>query len=229
MRSRLIVFLPLLMLLGAAPSAASAASISVDRKCYADPGERKDTVRLTGTGFTPGAQYQVTLDGQPLTGGTGVTDAAGNLSGTFTSPQLASGDGEHVYKLGVQEGANAPETEFTVSTLLADFTPSSGDPKTLKVRFKFFGFGLSDAAPPPTPVYVHYVRPDNGKVQKTIRLGTARGACGSISRTALRRLFPFTARRGTWKLQFDSSPTYRRGTSKSTFLFFTVAVKVRAS
>lgn len=226
MRYRLIVFLPCLALLGAAPSAASAATVSVDRGCYADPGQRKDTVRLAGAGFTPSSQYQVTLDGRPLPSGTGSTDAAGNLSGSFTAPELAKGVREHRYTLGVQEGASAPTAQFTVSALLADFTPPSGDPKTLKVRFNLFGFGLAGAVKP--SVYVHYVRPDTGKVQKTVRLGTGKGACGSIKRTAQRRLFPFAARKGTWRLQFDSSKSYTKGTSKSPFLFFAVAVKVKS-
>lgn len=227
MRSRLIVFLLLLPLFGAAPSAASAATISVDRSCYADPGQRKDTVKLTGSGFTPSAQYQVTLDGRPLTGGTGMTDAAGNLSGTFTSPQLADGTRAHRYTLGVQEGANAPTTTFQVSRLLADFTPAAGDPQSLEVRFEVFGFGLSGVANP--PIYLHYVRPDNGKVQRTVRLGTGQGVCGTIPHTPRHRLFPFPARRGTWRLQFDTAKTYVKGTSKSPFLFFTVAVKVKAT
>jgi hypothetical protein len=225
MGSRVIVFVPCLALALAAPSAASAASITVDRACYANPSQRADTVRMAGTGFTPNAQYQVTLDGQPLTGGTGTTDAAGNLTGSFTSPELDQGVREHTYKLGVQEGANAPETQFAVAQLLAAFAPATGDPKTLKVRFRLFGFGLSGTKAP--PVYVHYVRP-GGKVHKTVKLGTGRGACGSIQRTAKRRLFPFAARRGTWTLQFDSSRTYRRGTSRSTFLFFSVAVKIQS-
>lgn len=225
----MIVVLPLVLSSVAAPSAARAASIAVDRACYADPSERRDTVRLTGTGFTPNAQYQVTLDGQPFAGGTGTTDGSGNLTGSFIAPDLPSGSNQHTFRVGVQEGANAPETAFTVSNLVADFTPASGDPKTLRVRFKFFGFGLSDAAPPPTPVYVHYVRPGDGKVQKTVRLGTARGACGAITRTARRRLFPFTPKAGTWKLQFDAQQKYVRGTAKTTFLFFTIPVKVRAA
>lgn len=227
MRSRLIAFLPCLLLFAAVPSLASAATISVDRGCYADPGQRKDTVKLTGTGFTPSAQYQVTLDRRPLTGGTGMTDASGNLSGSFTAPELASGSHQHTYTLGVQEGANEPTARFTVSTLLADFTPPSGDPKTLSVRFNLFGFGLSGVASP--AVYVHYVRPDTGKAQQTIKLGTGKGACGAIRQTMRRKLFPFAARKGTWRLQFDSSKTYKKGTSKSPFLFFTVAVKVRAN
>jgi hypothetical protein len=227
MRSRLIVSLLLLPLLGAAPSAAAAATISVDRACYADPGQRKDTVILTGSGFTPNAQYQVTLDGRPLTGGTGTTDGAGNLSGTFTSPELAGGTRAHRYTLGVQEGANAPTATFQVSRLLADFTPAAGDPQSLKVRFEVFGFGLSGVAAP--PIYLHYVRPGSGKVERTIRLGTGKGVCGTIPRTARHRLFPFPARRGTWRLQFDTSKTYVPGTKKSTFLFFTVAVRIKTS
>jgi hypothetical protein len=226
MRSRLIAFLPLLGLLGAGVPAASAAVITVDRPCYADPGQRRDTVQLSGSGFTPGAQYQVTLDGQPLTGGTGTTDPAGNLTGSFTAPELAAGSRRHRYTLGVQEGGNAPTTRFSVARLVADFTPSSGDPQTLRVRFAVFGFGLSGDRRP--AVYVHYVRPDTGRVQRTVRLGTAKSACGSILRTARRRLFPFPARRGTWRLQFDTSERYRRGTSRSAFPFFTVAVKVKA-
>lgn len=229
MRSRLVVVLPLVLLSTAAPSAAQAAAIAVDRACYADPSERRDTVRLTGTGFTPNAQYQLTVDGQPLAGGTGTADANGDVSGSFLSPELPSGSNQHTFTLGVQEGANAPVTTFTVSNLVADFSPASGDPKTLRVRFRFFGFGLSDAAPPPTPVYVHYVRPGDGKLQKTVRLGTARGACGAIARTARRKLFPFTPRAGTWKLQFDAQPKYVRGTAKTKFLFFTIPVRVRAS
>lgn len=226
MRSRLIAFLPLLGLLGAGVPTASAAVITVDRPCYADPGQRQDTVRLAGSGFTPAAQYQVTLDGRPLPGGTGTTDGAGNLTGSFVAPELAAGSRRHRYTLGVQEGANAPTTTFSVARLEADFTPSSGDPQTLRVRFAVFGFGLSGESRP--DVYVHYVRPDTGKVQRTVRLGTAKSACGSITRTARRRLFPFPARRGTWRLQFDTSKGYRRGTGRSSFPFFTVAVKVRS-
>ncbi len=225
MRSRLIVFLPSLLLALMTPAPASAtATIAVDRGCYADASQRADTVRLTGSGFTPDAPYQMTLDGQPPPGGTGTTDALGNLAGSLASPQLAEGVREKVYELEVREGANAPKTSFTVSRLAAFVWPLTGDPKTLKVRFGLFGFGLSGLTPP--PIYVHYVRP-GGQHLKTFRLGTGRGACGSIARTARRRLLPFVVRRGSWRLQFDTARTYRRGTSTSTFLFFTVTVRVQ--
>jgi hypothetical protein len=168
----------------------------------------------------------VTLDGQPLAGGSGTVDATGAINGTFIAPSLAKGTNEHMYTLGVQEGANAPSTTFLVTQLFADFQPSKGDPTSLRVRFSLFGFGLQGASTP--PVYVHYIRP-NGKFRKTYRLGTARGACGTIQKTAKRRLFPFGAARGRWRLQFDTAKRFRRGTSKSDFLFYTVGVDVRRS
>jgi hypothetical protein len=57
------------------------------------------------------------------------------------------------------------------------------------------------------------VRP-SGKAARTIRLGTATGVCGAIKQTRPRHLFPFTAERGTWILQFDTRKEYERATSK---------------
>jgi hypothetical protein len=210
-----------LALLLAAPGAASGAQIATDRGCYLD----KRNVTLSGTGFTPGAPYQVTLDGQPITGGTGRVDPAGGVTGTFV-PRLSDQGArirQHRYTLAVQEGSNTAATQFTVTKFLADFNPASGDPKRLRVRFSVYGFGLS--APNPE-VYLHYVRPD-GKLRRTIRLGRAKGSCGAIKRTARKRLFPFDAARGTWRLQFDTNREYRVGKPSSDFLFYTVGVRIR--
>jgi len=208
---------------------ASAAQIALDRACYADPGQRKDTIALTGSGFTPNAPFQLTLDGQALPNGTGMTDAAGALAANLAAPSLADyvpkTERQHTFMLGVQEGTTSQTVPFTVSKLLASFAPASGNPKTLKVRFSLSGFALSGAVNPAT--YVHYVRP-NGKLKKTYRLGTAQGPCGAL-RTSRRRLFPFRAERGGWKLQFDTAAKYTRGTSSSTFLFYTVGVTVKRS
>jgi hypothetical protein len=213
----------------ALPAVASAAQIQVDRPCYADPSQREDTVTLSGSGFTPNAVYQVTLDGQPLPGGSGQADAQGGVRGTFRAPALATLSAarrRHTFTLGVQEGVNAPTTTFTVSKLVADFRPSGGDPRTLRVRFSVFGFGLQ-AAPgdPPPVVYLHYIRP-NGKPGRTVQIGAATGPCGSISRTARRRLFPFKAERGSWRLQFDTNAAFKKGNARSPFLFYTVGVRV---
>src|SRR4051812_41403055 len=83
----------------------------------------------------------------------------------------------------------------------ADFSPSAGDPQKLRVRFTVAKFGRN------RPVYLHYVGP-NHHLKRTIRLGTARGRCGYL-RTDRRKLFPFTARPGTWRLRFDTRRHYR--------------------
>jgi hypothetical protein len=214
-------------LAAAGAASAAAATIKVDRPCYADPSDRTDTVQLSGTGFTPGASYQVTLDGQPLAGGSGQIDAAGNMAGRFVAPSVTTASRlahQHTFRLGVREGDNAPETPMTVSRLYASFKPTTGALATLSVRFSLYGFGLLGARRP--PVYVHYVGP-SGRVARSVRLGTATQACGFL-RTPKRRLFAFSdPRPGAWRLQFDTRKSYTRGRPTSRFLFYTVPVTVR--
>jgi hypothetical protein len=224
MRTRSSAVAAALALAAALPAAASAAQIQTDQGCYQEPAKSATgTVAVTGNGFEPNQPYQVTLDGQALPNGTGTTDAAGGIAGSFPTPELP-GNGVHAFTLGIVQGANAPTTSFSVTPFLADFTPGSGNPKTLRVRFKVFGFGL--VTPNPI-VYLHYVRP-NGKLKRTIRLGKAQGVCGQIKRTARKKLFPFKAERGKWKLQFDTHKRYRKGVAGSSgFLFYTVGVTIR--
>ena len=62
-----------------------------------------------------------------------------------------------------------------------------------------------------------------------MRLGGARGQCGSIVRTARRKLFPFgVPRRGKWQLQFDTAKTFTQGKKGSPFLFYTIGINVRS-
>ena len=208
-----------LAIAAAAPAAAAAAQIQTDRGCYQD---NTGTVAVSGNGFDPGQPYSVSLDGKQLGTGASTTDAAGGIAGSFEAPQL-SRDAVHVYTLIVTQGANTATTTFSVTPFLADFTPGSGNPKTLRVRFKIFGFGL--VTPRPT-VYLHYVRP-NGKVKRTIRLGKAQGTCGQISRTARKKLFPFRAERGTWRLQFDTRKRYRKGKTGVDFLYYSISVTIK--
>ncbi len=226
MRSRSIALLVTIGAVSGGAAPARAAEIRVDRACFADPQDREDTIQLSGSGFTPNAAYQVTLDGQPLTGGNGSTDAAGNMSGRFVAPSLRTISRvarRHRFRLGVQEGANTPTTSFTVSRLFASFKPATGNPTSLRVRFSLYGFSLQGDTRP--PVYVHYVGP-SGRVARTTRLGNATQACGFL-RTRERRLFGFVPRRGAWRLQFDTRKRYARGTPRSGFLFYTVGVKVK--
>jgi hypothetical protein len=222
MRSHSVPLAAALAALVALPAAADAAQVATDRGCYLE----NQKVALNGSGFTPGAAYQVTIDGQPLTGGTGTVSAAGTVTVSFTPNLAAQGRRvkTHVYALAVVEGANRATSEFAVTKFTADFAPTAGNPQTLRVRFSLFGFGLVSPRP---SIYIHSIRP-NGKLRTTVALGRATGPCGSISRTARRRLFPFAgADRGEWKLQFDTSRRYRKGSAASDFLFYIVGVRIR--
>jgi hypothetical protein len=83
----------------------------------------------------------------------------------------------------------------------ADFAPSSGNPQTLRVHFTVARFGRN------RPIYLHYIGP-NHHLKRTVRLGTTGGRCGYL-RTGRRRLFPFSAAPGTWRLRFDIRRIYR--------------------
>jgi hypothetical protein len=219
MNARIFALTAAIAAAAALPAAASAAQIQADRPCYED---NTGQVAVSGNGFDPGQPYQVTLDGKMLSTGNEVTGPDGSVAGSIETPQL-SGSSVHVYKLSVVQGANTASTTFSVTPFLADFTPGSGNPKTLRVRFKIFGFGLATANP---VVYLHYVRP-NGKLKRTIRLGKAQGVCGQIPRTARKKLFPFNAEGGTWNLQFDTHKAYRKGVSNSSFLYYNVPVSIK--
>jgi hypothetical protein len=214
---RLVAVLPLSLLL--APAAAHGAAVQTDRGCYLQTD--RTNVTVSGNGFTAGQPYTVSLDGAALGGGPGTIDAGGAMQGAFSPPMLAADELERTFTVGVAAGGVAAQTQFTVTRLKANFSPSEGDPTRLKVRFSVAGFGL--AAPNPD-VYLHYVTP-GGRLKQTVRLGRATGQCGRIARTAKRRLFPFRKPTlGKWQLQFDTSQAFTKGTNGAKFLFYSVGV-----
>jgi hypothetical protein len=182
----------------AIPAGAAAATVQTNLACYLEDRQ----VQLAGGGYTPGAQYTVLRDGQPI--GSGTVAADGSVTGSFTSGALDPGVAERSFDLAVTDGTNQAATRFRVSRFRAEFEPSRGDPATLRVRFSVFGFGR-----PGLSIYVHYLRP-GGLLTRTVRLGMTRGVCGSITRTRMRRLFPFRPGSGRWRLQFDTRRSYRR-------------------
>ncbi len=186
--------------------AASAAALTTDSRCY----QERQSVVLTGTGYTPLSTVTVSRDGRPL--GTATTDGNGAFQRKFVTPRLRS-PREALYVLSATDGVSSATVHYRATKVFADFTPSSGDPRRLRVRFSAFGFAL---ARPRASVYLHYVFRETNKVRRTIRLGTSRGPCGTIRRTKPRRLFPFAPERGTWILQFDTVSRYERATSRRT-------------
>lgn len=208
-----------------APAGASAATAAVDRACY--PGDGSTVVTITGSGFVPDTQVLLEIGGGVV--GYTTADGTGAVSTTFpvpSPPAAGPSKNEKAYELALVQGPISATATFSSATVVADFGPSNGRPASLKVRFSAYGFGVATAAGQPMPrVYVHYVDP-KGKVRRTVALGAGTTPCGSIAKTSLRRLFPFNPRRGTWTLQFDTSPTYRRGTGVSRFLFDKISLTV---
>lgn len=216
---RLAALVPLSLLSLILPAAAHGALVQTDRTCYLQTD--RTNVTVSGNGFTPGAAYNVALDGTALTSGSNLIDAGGAMQGAFAPPALGDEELQRTFTVAVASEALTANSTFTVTRLKANFTPSSGDPRKLKVRFSVAGFALATADP---DVYVHYIDP-RGKVKQTIRLGRATGQCGRIERTAKRRLFPFSSPRlGKWNLQFDTSKSFTLGRQGSKFLFYSVGV-----
>jgi hypothetical protein len=104
--------------------------------------------------------------------------------------------------LALLVGFAAPPAASATCAVSASFSPSRGNPQTLRVHFTVRGFGRG------RPVYLHYLAPGRHFVA-TVGLGFATGSCGYL-RTGLRRLFPFHVRPGNWRLQFDTQGRYHR-------------------
>ena len=210
----------LVALTGSAAASASAASVVTSRACYLNDGS-STTAAVAGSGFTPGAPVSVRVDS--LAAVTSQADASGAVGpGTVKVPALSNSVGEASHTVTINDGTNSASASFSTTRVRGDFSPSSGDPRTLKVSFSAFGFNLIA----PSTVYVHYITP-KGKLKQTISLGKAKGACGHITSTKMRKLFSFTAERGKWILQYDTSRKYRKGNSKTAYPWATVSVKVR--
>ena len=201
------------------PATAGAAAVELNRACYLE-GAR---VGVSATGFAPRTEVQVRRNGTLI--GTTTTDDIGAVEAGFDAPSLPSGRREASYVLELSDGTTKASTRMPITRFHASFSPATGDPATMLVRFAVDGFGLLDAQP---DVFLHYVAP-NGTLRKTVELGRARGVCGHLRTPAPQRLFPFRARAGTWTLQFDTRRAYRRGRiDRPGFLFFTRRVRVVA-
>lgn len=188
----------------AGASSACAATLTTDTRCYQETQE----VVVNGTGFAPSSVVTISRDDTVL--GSTQTDAEGSFRNKFDTPELPQNVRERLYEISASDAANAAQTSYRATRIFASFRPRTGNPSTLRVRFSVFGFGLVRRR---APVYLHYVRP-NGRVARTIKLGTATGVCGAIAQTRKRRLFAFNASQGTWILQFDTRSRYERATSK---------------
>ncbi|MCU0314383.1 MAG: hypothetical protein MUC84_10030 [Solirubrobacteraceae bacterium] len=219
--------------LGAAlalPASALGATAATDRACYvaaSDDAPATDQVIVSGTGFTPGGNVNVLLDGKIIDVKPAAAD--GTISGRYPVPKPPQGGPtahDRAYQLLLQQDGVLAQTSFRAVDVFGDVTLGSGDPRRMRVRFSAFGFAARQPAGAAMPaLYVHYVDP-RGKLRRTVPLGRAQGPCGTIRRTALKRLFPFAPRNGDWTFQFDAQKKYKRGTASSSFPFYALELSI---
>ena len=195
MSRRAAVALALLAPLGAGAQAAGAATVSTPERCYSS----REPVDYVGTEFRAGTKFTVFLAGRQVD--TGRVSRFGDLAGDFKAPVPDSRPaGERTFTLTVTDGQRRATTRFRSTKFGADYRPDRGNPATLRVRFYAFDFGARRT------VYLHYIRP-NRRHRLTIKLGPTGGPCGTMV-SGLRRIFPFPAAPGSWRLQFDAVAKY---------------------
>lgn len=219
---------------GVLAQTAQAATLGLDQRCYV-AGEQAS---VSGSGFTPKAPITLTRGGDPITGA--LTDNSGAVRGQLLVPDVGFGLVESQVEVVASDGTTSARALLNIARVGAAFTPTTGDPRTLRVSHVISGFGLAETKP---SIYLHYVSPAAQKVVtkptttktpragggttttmvdapgvKSIRLGQLRGPCG-VLRTSPRKLFPFKTTPGKWRLQYDTRPLYTRGTATSSFLW----------
>lgn len=181
-------------LVTAAP--AQAATLTTDKACY----QERETVRVVGTGFTPGAPVDMSRDN--LAFGTLVADATGTIRGGAPAP-LISPARQRSFAFAGTDRTN-PAITATVARLATifdvDVVPLRGSPaRTRRITARGFTTGRT--------LYVHVRRKGRGR---NIRLGRLKGACGT--KKVRKRIFSRRARSGTYTVQFDTRRRYSRRT-----------------
>lgn len=204
----------------AASAPASPPAITFDHACYQNNGPSANAT-FHADGLAPQSVLPVALDGQVI--GQVTTDALGSLVASVPVPPHTTPDeDESTHELTLTpEGGPAISATFLTTAIAADFSPTRGDPLTMKVRFTAWGMNLVKRS---STVYLHYVAP-SGKHRKTVSLGRAQGACGRLQ-SGTRKLFPFTPTIGKWTLQLDTSKAYHRGASRTRYPWARIGVAV---
>lgn len=197
---RLRLALPLAALALAAPASAQAATLAVSpqKACY----RSGETVGLTGAGFTPDGQSNISVTSGGSQIGTLSTDSTGAFSGSLT---VALARGERVKTYAATDQLNPELTasrRLRVSALDVNVFPLSGTPgRLLRIGARGFTTGRT--------LWAH-VKRRGGRRARNLRVGRLRGACRRI-RTH-RQIFREGTAPGAYLVQFDTRRRFSRRT-----------------
>jgi len=170
------------------------------------------TMPITGAGFTPGSlvtlRYASTAAPTPTFLTSATADVAGNFSTTVVPPLFKDSDTQlQTFLLGATDSAVPPAGPITATTTYQQVrvgyttNPASGKP-TRQATHTVRGF------PTGTNVYLHFRY--RGKTKRNVKLGTAAGPCGIVSKRM--RLLPTTSRAGKWTVYADQKATFSKNT-----------------
>jgi hypothetical protein len=181
----------------AAPAAAHAAvKLAVPTGCvYASSADTAQTIPYNLAGMAAGAHYTVSLDGQSVA--TGAADTTGSASGEFPAPVL--GHTEKQATVSVSDGTTTDQQTIDLTNFDATITPATGSARR-PVKVSLFGWVGKT-------VFLHYLPPHSTKPARTIRVRKTGGRCGRGT-ARIPHLFPAGAKRGAWRLVFDTSRAY---------------------
>ena len=211
MHSRVYAVAGTLLVALAAPASAQAVpTIEPLKPCYVTAGTAKNPqgegVQISAQGFTPNAKVDLTVNGAPLNGSTGLqvgdTGVLPPLPG-FPAPFVRKGIEDFTVTLTEQgNAANTVTATAKAVKLGVDIEPKRARPSQ---RISFTGSGFTADK----PVYAHYTR--RGRQVERVRLARQTGECGTWS--VRRPQFPMkNPGQGTWFVQFDQSKKYVDGT-----------------
>jgi hypothetical protein len=188
------------LLASAAPAAADPALAPL-KPCYvsavSEEQESSEAISLTGSGFTPGAAVDITVDGNAAGRTTAGSD--GTLVYGLTAPLQRSGERE--FTVTASGAGQVPVTVVSrVTALRVTVTPKKA---RASQTVTFSGRGFTE---PGTPVYLH--RMLRGRNRRTVKLAVPTGPCGTFS--VRRRQFPMRRpASGTWTFRFEQDARWR--------------------
>ena len=150
----------------AAPAAAQAATLSVagNRACY----RAGDSLILSGSGYTPGGQVNITLQGREL--GTLTADAAGNVSSPLNIGNLNGVSKRTLVASDATNPAVTATTSFLGSALVVGVKPRNGTAGR-KLRVSATGFTTGKR------LYAHIVR---RHYRRNVFIGKLKGPCHTL-------------------------------------------------
>lgn len=153
-----------------------------------------ESLYLAGSGFTPGALVDVSIDGEIVAEGLQAREDGKLPGGTLPSPAVFKGERRFTLSAGERDNpSRTASTAARVSVLSVAVKPKRARPSR---RVRFRGRGFTEAR----PVYAHYLR--KNKLRRTVKLErVTTGVCGHFS--VRRPQFPFRPSQGTWRVQID--------------------------